>query len=214
MEEKIEKTFKAIKWYGHASFGIETEKIIYFDPWKMPDTSPKADVILVTHSHFDHLSVRDIDYLSKKGTTIVCTEDCEGQLKGDVRAIRPGEEIDIQGIKIKAVPAYNPNKTFHPRNKGWVGYIIDVNGISIYHAGDTDYVSEMKEAGKINIALFPVGGTYTMNAEEAARAANTIKPDISIPMHYGSEVIGTEKDALKFSSLCDGEVRILKKTKL
>lgn len=214
MEEKVEKIFKAIKWYGHASFGVETEKIIYIDPWKMPATAPKADIILVTHSHFDHLSSKDINYLKKDGTTIICTKDCTSQLSGKIKVLHPGEEVDIEGIKVKAVHAYNPNKPFHPKKNEWVGYLIQVKGVTIYHSGDTDFIPEMKDFGKIHIALLPVGGKFTMSAEEAARAAGTIPADIFIPMHYGGEVIGTEEDAQRFKELSKGEVRILKETKI
>jgi len=208
--EKVEKIFKALKWYGHASFAIESDKIIYIDPWKIPESAPKADLILVTHSHFDHLSISDVNHLKKEGTTIICSADCVSQLSGDVQAMDPGQELEIQGIKIKTVSSYNLSKPFHPRGKKWLGYIIVIDGVLVYHAGDTDFIPEMEDLGKINIALLPVGGQYTMNAEEAARAANIIKADISIPMHYGAGVIGDIEDAKKFKELCQGEVRILK----
>lgn len=214
MEEKIEKIFKALKWYGHASFAIESEKVIYIDPWKMPDSAPKADLILVTHSHFDHLSTDDINQLKKEDATIVCSSDCVSKLSGEIKVLHPGEEIETKGIRVKAVSAYNPNKSFHPKKNEWQGYIIETERVKVYHAGDTDFVPEMEDLEEINIALLPVGGTYTMNAEEAAQAADTINADISIPMHYGSEVIGTEKDALRFKELCQGEVRILKEIKI
>lgn len=208
--EKIEKLFKSLKWYGHASFAIETDKIIYIDPWKIPESAPQADLILVTHSHFDHLSPPDIDKLKKDGTSIICSSDCVSQLSGDIKAFSPGQELDIKGLKIKAVPAYNPSKHFHPQKNKWLGYIITVEEVRIYHAGDTDYIPEMEDFGNINIALLPVGGQYTMNAEEAARVSNTLDANISIPMHYGAGVVGTVEDAAKFKELCQGEVRILK----
>lgn len=209
----IEKIYKALKWYGHASFAVESEKIIYIDPWKIPAQAPKADIILVTHSHFDHLSRSDIDHLQKATTTIIGSSDCVSQLSGDVRSLEPGQELEIEGVKIKAVAAYNLTKAFHPRKNNWLGYLVTIDGVRIYDAGDTDFIPEMKELGEINIALLPVGGQYTMNAEEAARAANTIKADISIPMHYGAGVIGSQEDALRFKQLCQEEVRILKEEK-
>jgi L-ascorbate metabolism protein UlaG (beta-lactamase superfamily) len=212
-KESIEKIFKALKWYGHASFAIESEKIIYIDPWKIPSNAPQADIILVTHSHFDHLSPSDINNLRREGTIIICSADCASQLSGEVKVLKPGEELELKGIKIKAVAAYNPAKPFHPRKNNWLGYLITIDGVRIYHAGDTDFIPEMKDLGEVNIALFPVGGKYTMNAEEAAKAASIIKADISIPMHYGAGVIGSEKDALKFKQLYQGEVRILNKEK-
>lgn len=212
-KEDVEKIFKNLRWYGHASFAIEADKIIYIDPWKIPDSAPKADLILVTHSHFDHFSQNDINLLKKRGTILICSSDCVSKASGDVRGITPGEEIEVQGIKIKAVPSYNPSKSFHPRNNKWLGYIVTVNGVSVYHAGDTDFIPEMRDLGPIHIALLPVGGHYTMNAEQAAKAANIIKADISIPMHYGAGVIGSAEDAQKFKDLCQGEVRILKETR-
>jgi len=210
-EEKVEEIFKALQWYGHASFGIHAEKVIYIDPWNIPESAPKADLILVTHSHFDHLSLKDIERLQKEETIIICSEDCVSQLSGEVRGIRPNQEIEIDGVKVQGFPAYNSSKPFHPQEKAWLGYIITVKAIKIYHAGDTDFIPEMDKLKGINIALLPVGGKYTMNAEEAARAADVIKADISIPMHYGGGVIGSEEDALKFKELCHGEVRILVK---
>ncbi|NIM90381.1 MAG: MBL fold metallo-hydrolase [Candidatus Aminicenantes bacterium] len=209
--ETVEDVFKVLKWYGHASFGLETEKIIYIDPWNIPKTAPKADLILVTHSHFDHLSFKDIERLQKEETKIVCPEVCVSLLSGQVKGIRSGQEIEIDGVKVKAFPAYNPSKSFHPKRNEWVGYIITVKEVKLYHAGDTDLIPEMKKLKGINITLLPVGGKYTMSAEEAAQAASIIKADISIPMHYGGDVIGSMKDALKFKELCQGEVRILKK---
>ncbi len=209
-KEDVEKIFKAIKWYGHASFAIDADTVIYFDPWKIPVSAPKADLILVTHSHSDHLSPNDIHNLSKEGTVIICATDCVSRLSGDVRSLAPGQETDFKGIKVKGVPSYNLSKPFHPRGNKWLGYIVTVGGVSVYHAGDTDLIPEMNDLGKIHIALLPVGGQYTMDAEEAAKAANIIKADIFIPMHYGAGVVGSVKDAEKFKSLCQGEVRILK----
>jgi len=212
-KEEVEKIFKAIKWYGHASFAIEADRIIYLDPWKIPSSAPKADLILVTHSHSDHLSPNDIQNLKKEGTVIICSTDCVSRLSGDIRSLTPGQEMDVQGIKIKAVPSYNLSKPFHPRGNKWLGYIVTVGGVSVYHAGDTDLIPEMDDLGRVHIALLPVGGQYTMDAEEAAKAANIIKADISIPMHYGAGVVGSVKDAEKFKSLCQEEVRILKETR-
>ncbi len=212
-KEEVEKIFKAIKWYSHASFAIEADRIIYLDPWKIPGSAPKADLILVTHSHSDHLSSNDIQNLKKEGTVIICSTDCVSRLSGDVRSLTPGQEMDVQGIKIKGVPSYNLSKPFHPKGNKWLGYIVTVGGVSVYHAGDTDLIPEMNDLGRVHIALLPVGGQYTMDAEEAAKAANIIKADISIPMHYGAGVVGSVKDAEKFKSLCQEEVRILKETR-
>ena len=212
-KEDVEKIFKSIKWYGHASFAIDADRVIFIDPWKIPSSAPKADLILVTHSHSDHLSPNDINNLKKDGTVIICAADCVSRLSGDVRSLSPGQEMDVQGIKIKGVPSYNLSKPFHPRGNKWPGYIVTVGGVSVYHAGDTDFIPEMNDLGRIHIALLPVGGQYTMDAEEAAKAANIIKADITIPMHYGAGVVGSLQDAENFKSLCQGEVRILKETR-
>jgi len=206
----LEKIFKALKWYGHASFAIESSKIIYIDPWNIPASAPKADLILVTHSHYDHLSPSDINRLKKVGTTIICSEDCLDKLSGDVKTMSPGQELEVKGVKIKAVSAYNASKAFHPRNNKWLGYMITIEGVAVYHSGDTDFIPEMKNLGKVDIALLPVGGKFTMNAEEAAKAADVIKAEVSVPMHYGAGVIGDEKDAKRFVELCQGQVKILK----
>jgi L-ascorbate metabolism protein UlaG (beta-lactamase superfamily) len=206
----LEKIFKALKWYGHASFAIESNKIIYIDPWNIPASAPKADLILVTHSHYDHLSPSDINRLKKEGTTIICSEDCLDKLSGDVKTMSPGQQLEVKGVKIKAISAYNASKAFHPRNNKWLGYMITIEGVAVYHSGDTDFIPEMKNLGKVDIALLPVGGKFTMNAEEAAEAADVIKAEVSVPMHYGAGVIGDEKDAKRFVELCQGQVKILK----
>jgi len=210
-KENIETVFNALKWYGHSSFSIELDKIVYIDPLNIPESAPKADLILVTHPHFDHLSTKDINHLKKGDTVIICSSGCSSKLSGQVKEILPGEEIEVMGIKVKGVPAYNQKKSFHPKINNWLGYIITINEVNLYHAGDTDFIPEMRNLEEINIALLPVGGTYTMNAEEAAQAANTIRADISIPMHYAGGIIGTENDARKFKELCKGEARIMKK---
>ncbi|MFQ6082257.1 MAG: MBL fold metallo-hydrolase [Candidatus Aminicenantia bacterium] len=212
---KIDKLFSALTWYGHAAFKIKTDKVIYIDPWRLPKSAGKADLILITHSHFDHLSVEDIRQIKKEDTIIITTPDGTSKLMGDVREISPGQELEVSGIKIKAVPAYNVDKEFHPKRNEWVGYIIILEEGGIYHTGDTDFIPEMKELGPIDIALLPVGGKYTMNPEQAAQAANVIKPEIAIPMHYGAGVVGTEQDAQKFKQLLSSkvEVRILTPSK-
>lgn len=196
-----------IKWLGHAGFKIKGEKTIYIDPFKINENEP-ADIIIVTHEHFDHLSPEDINKIKTDNTKIVTTADCTEKLNGNVNAICAGESISIDGIKIEAVPAYNTNKQFHPKPKGWIGVIVTANGKRIYHAGDTDNIPEMSNLKNIDVALLPVSGTYVMTAEEAADAANKIMPKIAVPMHYGS-IVGTKADAEKFKKLCKCKVEIL-----
>jgi len=195
-----------ITWLGHASFKIAGDKVIYIDPWKLGRAEP-ADIILVTHSHHDHCLPQDVAKLQKEGTVIVTVADCAGEFMGDVRVLKPGDSLTIDGVTIEAVPAYNTDKPNHPKSAGWVGFVIEMGGRQIYHAGDTDLIPEM-DGIEADIVLLPVGGTYTMTAEEAAQAAERINPQVAIPMHYG-EIVGSRADAEKFKRLCSCEVRIL-----
>ncbi|MGA2192472.1 MAG: MBL fold metallo-hydrolase [Nitrospirota bacterium] len=199
-----------MKWLGHDTFKIESEgKIVYTDPFRLPDGLPKADLILITHEHYDHCSPEDVAKIIKKDTVIVAPGDCEGKLSGNVRLVKPGDKISELGIPIEAVRSYNTNKQFHPKSNNWVGYIFTIEGQRIYLAGDTDYIPEMKDY-RCDIALIPVSGTYVMTAEEAAKAAADIKPQVAVPMHYGS-IVGSESDAEKFVRLYKGKTHIFKK---
>jgi L-ascorbate metabolism protein UlaG (beta-lactamase superfamily) len=202
-----------IHWLGHDTFRIENDKTIYTDPYELKGELPKADLILITHDHFDHLSPKDVAKVAKEDTVIVTIAAAAQKLKGDVRVVKPGESLTVQGIPIETVPAYNVNKfrspgqPFHPKGSGHVGFIFTVGGQRIYHAGDTDVIPEMDDI-QADIALLPVGGTYTMTADEAAQAANTIQPKLAIPMHH-SAIVGSVKDAQRFRDLCSMEVIIL-----
>ena len=181
-----------VKWLGHASFQIRAaDKIIYVDLkkyGKVVETSEKADIILVTHNHGDHCSPEKIEKLSKENTVILAPKDCVKRLKGNVKAIKPGEEITVDNVQIAAVEAYNikrfrsPGKPFHPKGYG-VGYLIKAEGKTVYHAGDTDFIPEMRELKGIDLALLPTGDKYTMDNAEAAEAALSIKPKAAMPMH-------------------------------
>ena len=201
------QTLENIKWLGHAGFKIKGEKTVYIDPFKINEKE-SADIIIVTHEHFDHLSIEDIRKIQTENTIIVTTPDCYSKVSGNVKTISPGKTIVVDGIKIEAVPAYNTNKHFHPKANGWMGVITTISGKRIYHAGDTDNIPEMASFKSIDVALLPVSGTYVMTAEEAADAANKIMPKVAVPMHYGS-VVGTKADAEKFKRLCKCKVEIL-----
>jgi len=196
-----------IQWLGHASFRLRDGQTVYLDPWKLK-AGGVADVIIVSHSHYDHLSVEDVKKLQGPNTVIVTTADCAAQLRGQVRTVRPGEKVEVGAVTVEAVPAYNPAKQFHPRANGWIGAVVTLGGKRIYYAGDTDRIPEMGQLTDIDVALLPVGGTYTMDAREAALAANQIKPRVAIPYHWG-DIVGSRRDAETFAKACAGEVRVL-----
>jgi L-ascorbate metabolism protein UlaG (beta-lactamase superfamily) len=200
-----------IHWLGHDTFKIEGDVVIYTDPYQIK-RKDKADIILITHEHFDHCSPEDVEKLMSKGTTIVAPADCASKLGGKVKTVKVGDSFSLGGVQIETVPAYNVNKNFHPKKNGWVGYVITVQGTRIYLAGDTDRIPEMKNLGKIDIALLPVSGTYVMTAREAAEAAlQDIKPAIAVPMHYGS-VVGSTRDAEEFRRLLEGKIQVVIKS--
>jgi len=209
-----------INWLGHAGFKIKTVegKVIFIDPFKIPDESESADFIFITHSHYDHCSIDDIQKIAKTGTVVICPADVSSKLthilaKIDIKIAEIGEKFEFElenkkKLKFWVVPAYNTNKSFHTREEDWVGYIISIDDVLIYHAGDTDLIPEMKtfSTANIDVALLPIGGTYTMNAGEAARAASIIKPKLAIPMHWGTlKGIGERKDAELFLKHCSAE---------
>jgi L-ascorbate metabolism protein UlaG (beta-lactamase superfamily) len=202
----IKSFAQKIHWLGHAGFRIDGDKIIYFDPYQI-ETGPQADVIFISHDHFDHCSPEDVAKIQGPETIIVTEKDSAGKLSGNVRVIKPGETLDLNGFKILGVPAYNTDKDFHPRKNGWLGFLIEMSGIRIYHAGDTDFIPEMK-ALNVHIALLPVSGTYVMTAEQAARATLAIQPVLALPMHYGT-IVGGNQDAVTFKNALDGKVDVL-----
>jgi len=206
-----------IQWLGHDSFLLTGNIKIMTDPFKITKQE-KTDLILISHNHFDHCNIDDLKNVSTEDTTIVAANECIDMLKGfafkEKIGISPGQEKTVRGIKIRSVRAYNldkinpdTKKPFHPKEDDKIGFLISLNGITIYHTGDTDLIPEMSDL-KPDIALVPVSGTYVMTAQEAAKAIEKIKPKIAIPMHYGT-IVGSEKDAHDFKQLvksCDVQI--------
>lgn len=181
---------KTLFWIGHASFYVKAQKkTIFIDPFNItPAIKEKADLVLITHAHFDHCNKEQIKRVLKPDGEVICPQGClDNDIFKNFVLSKPGFKTDFNGISIDAVPAYNAKKErehFHPRENNWVGYIIDIDGFRIYHAGDTDFVEEMKGLHGIGASLLPIGGTYVMDANEAADAANTIGAEYAVPMHY------------------------------
>ncbi len=187
-----------IKWLTHACFRITTNTgyVIYTDPYKIESGETPADIILASHDHFDHADGKSIKNIIQEDTVVICPKSSSSKLaKFNAKGIDPNDSLDIEGIRITAVPAYNPNKAFHPKGNKWIGFIIEVDGKRIYHAGDTDVIPEMKNVSDIDVALIPVGDTYTMGFKEAVECLNIIKPKIAVPMH------DWDKDLNEFSKM-------------
>jgi len=213
--------YKGIKitWLGHDGFRIQNGQTIYVDPFQIGGNHPKADVVLVSHEHFDHLSPDDLKKIIGPNTVIIAHHQSHAELSKlkakEVKIMKPGDKIKVGKLEVEAVPAYNlnkfrePGKVFHPKEDGKLGFVLTVNGVRIYHAGDTDQIPEMKGI-KPEIALLPVSGTYVMTANEAAEAVASINPKLVIPMHFGA-IVGERKDAESFKKLVACQVEILEK---
>lgn len=200
----------SITWLGHDSFKIVGGgKVIYIDPFQLAAPQEPADLLLITHEHFDHCSPKDFEGLMQPSTTTIAAASCDPKLfTGKVIMVKPGERHEIDGVIVETVPAYNIGKSFHPREDERVGFVLTIEGERIYHSGDTDNIPEMRELRNIDVALVPVSGTYVMTAEEAAEAVNSFQPKLAIPMHYGS-IIGSGDDAKQFKESAKVQVEIL-----
>lgn len=207
----IDRMAESLHWLGHDAFRLDTPAgAIYFDPFEISD-GPQAALILISHDHYDHCSPEDIAKIQGPDTVIVTEADSAKKLSGDVRVVKPGDSLKVGDVEVRAVPSYNTDKNFHPRANSWLGFVLDVGEVSVYHAGDSDHIPEMAELD-VDIALLPVSGTYVMTASQAVGAARAINPRLVIPMHYGA-IVGSEDDAVKFAKSLEGvvPVRILKK---
>jgi L-ascorbate metabolism protein UlaG (beta-lactamase superfamily) len=201
--------YKGVKfsWLGHDGFRIVAGKTVYVDPYKLSRDQynrADADIVFISHNHFDHLSMDDLKHVVSAKTTIVAAKECAQQLQQlglETKLVAPGDKLTVNDVPVEVIAAYNTNKDFHPKADGKVGYVITLGGLSIYHTGDTDIIPEM-DAAKPDVALVPVSGTYVMTADEAAKATDErIKPKmLAIPMHYAS-IVGTEDDARRFQGL-------------
>jgi len=195
-----------IHWLGHASFRIDSDIVVYIDPWRLQQPVP-ADLVLITHGHSDHLSQEDLAKIAKPDTVFVCARPYAGQIMGDVRAISPGESLDVLGVHVAAVASYNTDKPNHPKTAGNVGYIITMGERRIYHAGDTDVIPEMGSI-RCDVALLPVGGKYTMTGKQAIEAVRLIQPKVVVPMHWGT-IVGSERDAQVLADGVPASVRVV-----
>lgn len=196
----------------HSAIRLEIDnKIIYIDPYSLTSNANDADLIFITHDHYDHFSIEDIKKVEKSNTIFIIPESMlENAIKSGIKEnriikIKPNQNYKYENLKIETIPAYNVNKKFHPKENNWVGYLIEYNNVVYYIAGDTDITNENKKV-KCDIAFVPIGGTYTMNYKEAAKLINEIKPKFVLPIHYG-KIVGTKQDALNFEKLLNEDIK-------
>ncbi len=203
---------ESIEILCHSCIKFNKGEVIYFDPFKIEKNYNDADVIFITHDHYDHYSEEDIDKVIKEETIIVAPEDLltkllkKGFERDNMVLVTPNQKYTVKGIEFQTIPAYNVNKQFHPKANEWVGYVLKIEGVTYYIAGDTDITEENKKV-KCDVAFVPVGGTFTMDYKEAAELINEIKPKIAVPTHYGS-IVGEKSDGISFSKLVSPEIEV------
>ena len=214
----VQYVLNKIHWLGHDCMRIDVDPVIYFDPYEI-EPGVEAGILLITHEHYDHCAIDDVKKVLGEDTVIVTEKDAAAKLadalgaavKGKITIVAPGDTLTVKGISISAVPSYNVDKEFHPKSNGWLGFVVEIDGVKVYHAGDTDLIPEMDDI-TCDIAFLPVSGTYVMTADEAVAAAERINPTVAIPMHYGA-LVGDDGDAESFQKGLDGkiDVKILQK---
>lgn len=196
-----------ITWLKHDAFLLKGDNVVVaIDPYELRSVPEKADLVLITHDHFDHCDPNSVKLVAKPDAVIIAPQNAAAKLSGKVKVVKAGDVVTEKGVTVKVVPAYNvrpERQRFHPKGYGGVGYLVTLAGKVIYHPGDTDVIPEMDNLGHVDIALLPVSGTYVMDANEAAEAVKRIKPIHTIPMHYGS-IVGSKSDAEKFAQLVSG----------
>ena len=204
---------EGVKINCHSSIRIAKEKIVYIDPFRIKEVPHDADFIFITHSHYDHFSTEDILKVAKIDTSFVTVQETKSSLElmgipeEQIIIVEPNNKYEVQEIKFETVSSYNENKKYHPKENNWVGYIIELNGIKYYIAGDTDNISEIQNI-KCDIAFLPIGGEFTMNAKEGANLANKLDVKVIIPTHYG-ELVGTKEDLEQFIKLTEKQIKVL-----
>ena len=196
-----------LTWIGHASFRVAGRRVVYLDPWKVPAAPYDGDLVFVSHSHHDHCSSEDVAKVRKSTGEVVGPASAIAQL-GLGRVVSPGQKLTLGGVDLETTRAYNPGKKFHPRENDWMGVVLTLDGMRVYFAGDTDLIPEMGELRNIDVALLPVGGTYTMTGSEAAEACARIRPALAIPCHWG-DVVGHRAEAEALAAGAGCKVRLL-----
>ena len=187
-------------WFKQSAYRWDGDDVtVYIDPWGVPEGAPEADAIFITHAHDDHFQPEEIQLLQGENTQIVAPRDIADELSGNVQPVAPGDTVEAAGVKAQAVPAYNiaeERLEMHPKDNGWVGYVLQLGDASYYHAGDTDHLTELETIAP-QVAFVPIGGTFTMDASEAAGLIRAMSPQLAVPMHYGF-IVGTPADAERF----------------
>ncbi len=209
MSEILEKYTSNLIWYKQSCIVINAGKIIYFDPYRVADDAPKADFILVTHKHRDHFTTDSLKKIIKKETVILTPQSIFGFDENEIIQVLPNKTYEVSNIKITTVPAYSLDNVYHPLCANFVGYIVEIDNIRYYHAGDTDLIPDFNEISDIDVAFLPIGGVYTMDHNEALKAVEIIKPKVAIPIHFGM-ITGTYEEAEEFVANCSVPSKILK----